>query len=165
MRIQEIIARKRDNKKLTQEEIAYFVSGYVRNEITDYQAAAFLMAVYIRGMTGAETAELTRAMAHSGEILNLAQGGIPENSPTLDKHSTGGVGDKTSLIVVPLLAAAGAFVCKMSGRGLGHTGGTLDKLESIPGFRVGLSPSEMVAQVNRIGACLAGQTETLAPAD
>ena len=160
MTAQQIIATKRDGQELSEGDIGAFVAGYVRGEIADYQAAAFLMAVYLRGMTGAETAALTQAMAHSGETLDLA--GL---SPSVDKHSTGGVGDKTSLVVVPLLAAAGAFVCKMSGRGLGHTGGTLDKLESIPGFRVGLSPSEMIAQVGRIGACLVGQTGTLAPAD
>lgn len=165
MLAQEIIAKKRDGQELTAEEIHGFVSGYVRGEVADYQAAAFLMATYLRGMSGAETSFLTQTMAHSGETLDLVAGGIPADAPTLDKHSTGGVGDKTSLIVVPLLAAAGAFVCKMSGRGLGHTGGTLDKLESIPGFRIGLSPDEMIRQVKRVGACLAGQTDTLAPAD
>lgn len=165
MLAQEIIAKKRDGHQLTVTEIEGFISGYVRGDVADYQASAFLMATYLRGMTGAETAALTQAMAHSGETLDLVAGGIPADAPTIDKHSTGGVGDKTSLIVVPLLAAAGAFVCKMSGRGLGHTGGTLDKLESIPGFRIGLSPEEMIQQVKRIGACLAGQTDTLAPAD
>ena len=126
-----------------------FINGYVQGTVADYQAAAFLMATYLRGMTGAETALLTQAMANSGEQLDLYQGGIPAKAPTIDKHSTGGVGDKTSLIVVPLLAAAGAFVCKMSGRGLGHTGGTLDKLESIPGFRIGLSSQEMITQVGK----------------
>ncbi|MBC7809028.1 MAG: thymidine phosphorylase [Akkermansiaceae bacterium] len=165
MMAQEVIAKKRDGLELTGDEIGGFISGYVRGEVADYQASAFLMATYIRGMTARETAALTRAMANSGETLDLIAGGIPADAPTLDKHSTGGVGDKTSLIVVPLMAAAGAFVCKMSGRGLGHTGGTLDKLESIPGFRIGLSPDEMVRQVRKIGACLAGQTDTLAPAD
>ncbi|MBC8141706.1 MAG: thymidine phosphorylase, partial [Armatimonadetes bacterium] len=160
MRAQEIIAVKRDGQELMADAIEAFVRGYVRGEIADYQASAFLMAVYLRGMTTTETAALTRSMAQSGETLDLS--GL---SPTVDKHSTGGVGDKASLIVIPLLAAAGAFVCKMSGRGLGHTGGTLDKLEAIPGYRIGLSPVEMVAQVRTIGACLAGQTETLAPAD
>jgi pyrimidine-nucleoside phosphorylase len=165
MLAQEIIAKKRDGRELTDEEIAEFISGYVRGDVADYQAAAFLMATYLRGMSGAETAFLTQTMARSGETLDLVAGGIPADAPTIDKHSTGGVGDKTSLIVVPLLAVAGAFVCKMSGRGLGHTGGTLDKLESIPGFRIGLSPDEMIRQVKQIGACLAGQTDTLAPAD
>ena len=160
MRAQEIIARKRDGQELTGGDIEAFVRGYVSGNIADYQASAFLMAVYLRGMTNAETVALTQAMATSGETLSLG-----DLDCTIDKHSTGGVGDKTTLIVVPLLAAAGASVCKMSGRGLGHTGGTLDKLEAIPGFRVGLSPAEMVAQVTRIGACLAGQTDTLAPAD
>ncbi len=165
MLAQEIIAKKRDGSELTADEIEGFIGGYVRGEVADYQAAAFLMATYIRGMTGSETAYLTQTMAHSGETLDLVAGGINADAPTIDKHSTGGVGDKTSLIVVPLLAAAGAFVCKMSGRGLGHTGGTLDKLESIPGFRIGLTPTEMISQVRQIGACLAGQTDTLAPAD
>ncbi len=165
MLAKEIIAKKRDRGVLTDEEIRAFIGGYVRGEVTDYQASAFLMATYINGMDAAETAALTEAMAKSGETLDLVAGGIPEGAPTIDKHSTGGVGDKTTLIVVPLLAAAGAFVCKMSGRGLGHTGGTLDKLESIPGFRVDLSGEEMIRQVRTIGACLAGQTDTLAPAD
>lgn len=163
MRIQDIIARKRDGDALSDEEIAFFVQAYTRGEIPDYQASALLMAIYVRGMHDAETAALTSAMAASGTQLDLSA--LPEDRPTLDKHSTGGVGDKTSLIVVPLLAAAGVYVCKMSGRGLGHTGGTLDKLESIPGFRVDLSPGEMLGQVARVGACLAGQTADLAPAD
>ena len=167
MRVQDIIARKRDGAALSADEIAFFVRGYTQGDIPDYQASALLMAVYLRGMDDAETAHLTRAMAESGTVLDLGAS-LPEDArgrPTLDKHSTGGVGDKTSLVVVPLLAAAGALLCKMSGRGLGHTGGTLDKLEAIPGFRVGLTPKEMVAQVARVGACLAGQTGALAPAD
>ena len=164
IRALDVIAKKRDAQTLTDGEIAAFVSGYVSGEIPDYQAAAFCMAVYCRGMNAAETAALTRAMALSGETLDLAGAGL-NPARTIDKHSTGGVGDKASLIVVPILAAAGAFVCKMSGRGLGHTGGTLDKLESIPGFRTRLGAAEMVAQVKRVGACLAGQTAALAPAD
>ncbi len=163
MRVQEIIAKKRDGGELTGVEIGSFITGYVRGEVADYQASALLMAIYLRGMTGTETALLTDAMARSGEMLDLS--GVSTTAPTVDKHSTGGVGDKTTLIVVPLLAAAGARVCKMSGRGLGHTGGTLDKLESIPGFRVNLSPAEMITQVRNIGACLAGQTDAIAPAD
>lgn len=163
MRMQDIIAAKRDGAVLTNEQIAFAVDTITRGETPDYQAAALLMGVYLRGMNPAETADLTRAMAESGQMLDLS--GFPSGKPTLDKHSTGGVGDKTSLVVVPILAAAGALVCKMSGRGLGHTGGTLDKLEAIPGFRVGLSGPEMVGQVGRIGACLAGQTGDLAPAD
>ena len=156
----EIIARKRDGAALTPQEIDFFVEGYTRGTIPDYQAASLLMAIYLKGMDGAETAALTAAMAHSGQQLDLSE--LPQ---ALDKHSTGGVGDKTSLIVVPILAAAGVPVCKMSGRGLGHTGGTLDKLEAIPGLTVALSPEQMLAQVRSVGACLAGQTEALAPAD
>jgi len=165
MRIQDVIARKRDGAALSAEEIGYFVQAYTRGEIADYQASALLMAIYLRGMNEAETAFLTLAMAQSGRMLDLGNAGLPPGRPTIDKHSTGGVGDKASLIVVPILASAGALVCKMSGRGLGHTGGTLDKLEAIEGFRVGLTPQEMTDQVARIGACLAGQTDDLAPAD
>ena len=161
MTITEIIAKKRDKLALSAEEIDFFVQGYTNDTIPDYQASALLMAIYLNGMDGAETAALTQAMEHSGEVLDLSRW----NKPTLDKHSTGGVGDKVSLIVVPILAACGVAVCKMSGRGLGHTGGTLDKLEAIPGFRIGLSQSEMLAQVREIGACLVGQTADLAPAD
>ena len=161
MRIQDIIARKRDGAVLSADEIAFFVRSYTAGELPDYQASALLMAIYLRGMDAAETAALTGAMVDSGRRLDLS----PLPHPTLDKHSTGGVGDKTSLVVVPILAAAGVPVCKMSGRGLGHTGGTLDKLESIPGFRVDLSPDEMLAQVRQVGACLAGQTTEIAPAD
>ena len=165
MRIQDIIAKKRDGGVLSSEEIDWFVGGYTRGDtVADYQASALLMAIYLRGMNAEETARLTAAMAHSGQMLHLADS-IPSTIPTLDKHSTGGVGDKTTLVVVPILAAAGIAVCKMSGRGLGHTGGTLDKLESIPGFRVDLSPGEMIHQVATVGACLAGQTGDLAPAD
>jgi pyrimidine-nucleoside phosphorylase len=163
MLFQEIIAHKRDGEILTPSEIAAFIGGYTRGSLPDYQASALLMAIYLRGLNAGETAALTGAMAESGETLDLAA--LEATRPTLDKHSTGGVGDKTSLVVVPILAAAGAAVCKMSGRGLGHTGGTLDKLESIPGFRVALTPAEMIAQVRQVGACLAGQTGDLAPAD
>ncbi|GAB4469655.1 MAG: pyrimidine-nucleoside phosphorylase [Armatimonadaceae bacterium] len=163
MQTTELIARKRDGHTLTTEEIRYLVHGYTQGTIPDYQISALLMAIYLRGMDTQETAALTAAMAESGQQLDLSE--LANDKPTLDKHSTGGVGDKVSLVVVPLLAAAGAAVCKMSGRGLGHTGGTLDKLESLPGFRVGLSAEEMKAQVARVGACLAGQTEDLAPAD
>ncbi|WP_309706775.1 thymidine phosphorylase [Armatimonas sp.] len=160
MHIPEIIAKKRDGGALTAAEITFFVDGYTTGAVPDYQAAALLMAIYLQGMDGAETATLTAAMAGSGQQLDLSD--LPH---ALDKHSTGGVGDKTSLIVVPILAAAGVPVCKMSGRGLGHTGGTLDKLEAISGLSVALSPEQMLAQVHSVGACLAGQTETLAPAD
>ena len=160
MHIPEIIAKKRDGGALSAAEITFFVDGYTKGAVPDYQAAALLMAIYLRGMDGAETAALTAAMAGSGQQLDLSD--LPQ---ALDKHSTGGVGDKASLIVVPILAAAGVPVCKMSGRGLGHTGGTLDKLEAISGLSVALSPEQMRAQVHALGACLAGQTETLAPAD
>jgi pyrimidine-nucleoside phosphorylase len=163
MRMTDLIARKRDGGALTPEEIAFFVGGFTRGDVPDYQASALLMAAYLRGMDAGETTALTRAMAESGGTLDLSC--LPPGRPTLDKHSTGGVGDKTSLVVVPVLAAAGALVCKMSGRGLGHTGGTLDKLEAIPGFRVEQSPDEMLALVREIGACLTGQTADLAPAD
>jgi pyrimidine-nucleoside phosphorylase len=165
LRITDIIAKKRDGSALTDEEISFFVKAYTAGDSPDYQASALLMAIYLRGMNDAETAALTGAMAASGRQLDLHASGLPTDKPTLDKHSTGGVGDKTSLVVVPILASLGIYVCKMSGRGLGHTGGTLDKLESIPGFRVGLSPEEMVRQVANVGACLAGQTADLAPAD
>lgn len=160
MHVPEIIAKKRDGAVLTAEEIAFFIEGYTSGVIPDYQAAALLMAIYLRGMSADETAALTAAMARSGQQLDLTE--LPS---ALDKHSTGGVGDKTSLIVVPLLAAAGVPVCKMSGRGLGHTGGTLDKLEAIPGFSVERTAEQMLAQVKEVGACIVGQTLTLAPAD
>ncbi|WP_395088679.1 thymidine phosphorylase [Armatimonas sp.] len=160
MHVPEIIAKKRDGAVLTAEEIAFFIEGYTSGVIPDYQAAALLMAIYLRGMSADETAALTAAMARSGQQLDLTE--LPG---ALDKHSTGGVGDKTSLIVVPILAAAGVPVCKMSGRGLGHTGGTLDKLEAIRGLSVERSAEQMLAQVRAIGACIVGQTATLAPAD
>lgn len=161
-RVADIIAKKRDGAPLTNEEISAFVAGYTRGDVPDYQAAAWLMAVYLRGMDARETADLTGAMAESGARLDLS--GL-NKGVTLDKHSSGGVGDKTSLVVVPIWASLGVPVCKMSGRGLGHTGGTLDKLESVPGFRVALTMDEMRDQVARVGACLASQTEDLAPAD
>lgn len=161
MRIYDIIAHKRDGLELSDEEIAFFVKGYTDGEIKDYHAAALVMAIYLRGMTDRETITLTNEMAHSGEMLDLSScGGV-----TVDKHSTGGVGDKTTLVVAPVVAALGAKVAKMSGRGLGHTGGTVDKLESISGFRTELSPEEFIEQVKRIGICVVGQSGNLAPAD
>ena len=161
MRATEIIEKKRDGDELTTEEIRWFVNGYTRGDIPDYQAAAWLMAVYLRGMTRRETLDLTIAMARSGEELDLS----PVIDCAVDKHSTGGVGDKVTLIVLPLVAAAGIPVAKMSGRGLGFSGGTLDKLESIAGYRVQLSDDEILQQVREHGIVLYGQTKTLAPAD
>ena len=157
----EVIAAKRDSRELTRAEIGWFVDAFVRGDVADYQAAAFLMAVVVRGMTPGETADLTEAMAASGEQLDL--GALTARA--VDKHSTGGVGDKTTLVVAPIVAACGLVVAKMSGRGLGFTGGTLDKLESIAGFRVVLSPAELLAQAERVGLVVAGQSAELAPAD
>ncbi|HOG46443.1 MAG TPA: pyrimidine-nucleoside phosphorylase [Anaerolineae bacterium] len=161
MRAVDIIAKKRDGGTLTQEEIAFFVDGYTRGAIPDYQASAWLMAVLLRGMTWEETTDLTMAMVSSGQTLSLGALG----PVVADKHSTGGVGDKTTLAVAPMVAAAGLPVAKMSGRGLGFTGGTLDKLESIPGFRVDLSAQQFTQQVAQIGLVVAGQSADLAPAD
>ena len=158
----ELIRRKRDGEELAAGELAELVLDYVRGEIPDYQVAAFLMAVYFRGLTSAETFALTDAMIRSGEKIEL---GTLLGRKVVDKHSTGGVGDKTSLAVGPIVAACGVPFGKMSGRGLGHTGGTLDKLESIPGFRVELSLEEFVAQVRDVGLAIVGQTAELVPAD
>ena len=161
MRMYDIIAKKRDNKELSGEEISYFVKGFTSGEIPDYQAAALLMAIYINGMTDRETALLTMEMANSGDTADMSA----VKGVTVDKHSTGGVGDKTTLIIVPIVAALGGKVAKMSGRGLGHTGGTVDKLESIPGFQTELSPEEFFDNVNKIGAAMISQSGNLAPAD
>ena len=161
MHATDVIARKRNGAELSQEEIEFFIQGYTRGEIPDYQAAAWLMAVYLRGMTDRETHDLTLAMAHSGDVLDLK-----DVAPfVVDKHSTGGVGDKVSLVVAPLVAACGLPVAKMTGRGLGFSGGTVDKLESIPGYRTDLSEAELKAQLGEIGIVLTGQTADLAPAD
>ena len=161
MRTVDLIQRKRDGEELAPEEIDFIVDGYTSAEIPDYQMAAFLMSVYFAGMTDREVSRLTECMLRSGETVDLsAVSGIK-----VDKHSTGGVGDKTSLIVAPLAAAAGVVVPMMSGRALGHTGGTLDKLESIPGFRTDLSPEEVQKQLAEVGLCYMSQTDRLAPAD
>jgi pyrimidine-nucleoside phosphorylase len=161
MRAVDIIIKKRDRKELTREEIEFFVNGYARGEIADYQAAAWAMAVLLNCMTLREITDLTLAMAYSGEVLDLT-GVVPI---AIDKHSTGGVGDKTTLVVNPAVAACGLSVGKMSGRGLGFSGGTLDKMESIPGFRTDLSTTEFLKQLGEIGMVLTGQTANLAPAD
>ncbi len=159
--IQEIIKKKKTGLPLTAEEIAYFVKGYTRGEIPDYQASALLMAICLRGMSDEEAAILTGEMMHSGDIVDLS----PLGSHTADKHSTGGIGDKTTLIVAPLAASLGCTVAKMSGRGLGHTGGTVDKLEAIPGYRTSLTPEEFFETVRRVGVAVVGQSGDLAPAD
>ena len=161
MRPQDIIRRKRDGAELSRAEITFFVNGVARGEIADYQSTALLMAIFLKGMTDAEQAALTESMLHSGEILDFSD--IPK--PKADKHSTGGVGDKTSLLIAPFAAAAGVCVPMISGRGLGHTGGTLDKLESIPGYRVDLSLKEFRAVLDVAGFAMNGQTAEIAPAD
>src|SRR5689334_6046634 len=161
MRAVDLIRKKRDCGELSREEIDFLVSGYTRGEIPDYQMAAWLMAVWIRGLNRAEITSLTEAMLYSGEVLNHSE--IPGKK--VDKHSTGGVGDKTSLILAPIVAAGGLTVPMISGRGLGHTGGTLDKLEAIPGFNVNLSLAEFRHVLRECGMGLIGQTAEIAPAD
>ncbi len=161
MRIYDIIEKKRDGMKLTKEEIDFFVQEFTKENIEDYQVSALLMAIFINGMDEEETVNLTESMAKSGDTLDLSSiDGI-----TADKHSTGGVGDKTSLIVAPICASLGIKMAKMSGRGLGHTGGTIDKLESIKGFNVSLETEDFFKQINEIGVSIIGQTGNLAPAD
>lgn len=161
MRMYDIIIKKRNGEALSDEEIAYFIKGYTDGTIPDYQASALLMAIYFQGMTEHETAVLTMEMAHSGYMLDLSA----IKGMKADKHSTGGVGDKTSLVLTPLAASIGIPVAKMSGRGLGHTGGTIDKLESFPGFTTGISEEQFINNVNTIGIAIAGQTKNMAPAD
>ena len=161
MRMYDIIVKKRNGEALSDDEIAFFVKGYTDGSIPDYQASALLMAIYFQGMTEHETAVLTMEMAHSGDMLDLSA----IKGMKADKHSTGGVGDKTSLVLTPLAASIGIPVAKMSGRGLGHTGGTIDKLESFPGFTTGISEEQFINNVNTIGIAIAGQTKNMAPAD
>ncbi len=161
MRMYDIINKKRDGGELTKDEINYFIRGYTKNEIPDYQVAALLMSIYFRKMSKKETINLTKAMLNSGDKIDLSS----INSIKVDKHSTGGVGDKTSLVLTPMVAACGLPVAKMSGRGLGHTGGTLDKLESIEGLSVNLSKDEFIRSVNDINLAICGQTANITPAD
>jgi pyrimidine-nucleoside phosphorylase len=157
----EIIKKKRDGFELTKEEIDFFVQGYTKGDIPDYQASALLMAIFLKGMTIDEITNLTMSMTNSGEKMDLSEiDGIK-----VDKHSTGGVGDKTTLIIAPILACLGVKVAKMSGKGLGHTGGTVDKLSSIPGFKVELSKEEFIKIVKKTGVAVIGQSKALAPAD
>ncbi len=161
MRMVDLIIKKRDGHELTDEEIKFWIDGYVKGEVTDYQSSAMTMAIFFKGMSKREIATLTDYMEHSGEVIDLsAIEGIK-----VDKHSTGGVGDKTSLVLGPMVAACGGKLAKMSGRGLGHTGGTLDKLESIPNMIIAKTKEQMIDQVNRIGLAIIGQTSTLVPAD
>ena len=161
MRMYDIIAKKRDGGTLTRQELEFAVGGFVTGEILDYQMSALLMAIYLNGMTNEETAQLTDVMAHSGDMVDLSA----IKGVKVDKHSTGGVGDKTTLVITPIVAACGVKIAKMSGRGLGHTGGTIDKMESVPGTRTDLTQEEFFEQVNRIGISVIGQSGHLAPAD
>ena len=161
MRVYDLIKRKRDGGTLTGEEIRFIIDGYVKGKIPDYQVSALLMAIYFRGMNSRENWDLTQAMIQSGRVLDLSS----LSAPKIDKHSTGGVGDKVSLVLAPLAASAGICVPMMAGRGLGHTGGTLDKLAAIRGLRVDLSEAELRAQLKQIGVAIVGQTRDLAPAD
>ena len=160
MNILDIIAKKRDKKELTKEEIEYFIKGYTEGSITDYQASALVMAIYINGMNEREITDLTLSMAYSGDVLDLSSLG-----EVVDKHSTGGVGDKITLILMPIIASLGIPVAKMSGRGLGFTGGTIDKLESIPGYNTNVPVDKFIENVKKVGISLIGQTLNLAPAD
>src|SRR6185312_13872233 len=161
MQVTELIRKKRDGGELEHAEIKFLIDEYTRDSVPDYQMSAWLMAVLLRGMIRAELAALTESMLHSGQVLDFAN--LP--APRVDKHSTGGVGDKTSLVVAPVAADGGLYVPMISGRGLGHTGGTLDKLESIPGFNVNLSTAEFGRVLGQCGAAMIGQTADIAPAD
>ncbi len=161
MRAVDLIEKKKRGESLSEQELRFLMEGYTKGEIPDYQMSAWTMAVCFRGMTHEETAALTLAMAESGDQVDLS----PLGNATVDKHSTGGVGDKTTLIVTPIVASLGGVVAKMSGRGLGHTGGTVDKLESVPGYRTELSPAEFMEQAKTVGLVVAGQSGNLAPAD
>ena len=161
MRMYDIIKRKRDGRALSREELAFFIDGYIKGAISDYQAAALCMAIFFRGMNEAETVALTDLMARSGDTVDLSRFG----TLSVDKHSTGGVGDKVSLVVGPIVASLGGKVTKMSGRGLGHTGGTVDKLESIPGMRVTMSRQEFLDQAEKVGLVIIGQSGNMTPAD
>ncbi len=161
MSILDIIEKKKNGSELSKDEINFWISEYCKGTIPDYQCSALLMAIRIMGMSDNETFDLTEAMLHSGKVLDLSS----INGVKCDKHSTGGVGDKTSMVLCPMVAALGVKVAKMSGRGLGFTGGTLDKLESIPGFRVELTEDEFKTTVSKVGMSIIGQSEKLVPAD
>ena len=161
MRAVDIIEKKRSGFNLTEEEINFIINGYVKGDIPDYQISALLMAIFFQGMSNEESAYLTKAMLYSGDVIDLSKiKGIK-----VDKHSTGGVGDKTTLVLGPIVASLGAKLAKLSGRGLGHTGGTLDKMESIPGMRIDLTEEQFINQVNKINIAVAGQTQKIVPAD
>ena len=161
MHMTDLIEKKKQGQTLTQEELHFIVHGYTAGDIPDYQMSALMMAIYFRGMTPEETAQLTIEMEHSGDVVDLS----PLGEHTADKHSTGGVGDKTSLVLCPMVAACGGKMAKMSGRGLGHTGGTIDKLESFPGFSTAMTPEKFLENAENVGFLIAGQTANLAPAD
>ena len=161
MRMYDLITKKKHGEVLTDADITYMIDGYVKGDIPDYQMSAMLMAIWFQGMTDHEITELTKVMAKSGDMIDLSA----IAGKKVDKHSTGGVGDKTTLICAPIVAACGGKVAKMRGRGLGHTGGTIDKMESVPGTRTALTQEEFFAQVNRIGLSVIGQSEGIAVAD